>query len=588
VTQMANAAAFTSAVNRIGRQVEVMGAELAVKIENVSSEVGVVRRDLHLTSDELKALRKEFEAYVQLAVRTANVQRSETKIGNLEAQLQKEYGHYSVVRRTSVGLLQAFDIGNGSNTTATAVAEELMIQTPRYWLAPVLVALAAWSHDNEEIAAKSIQEAYARDKNKTSLFFALVLRRQNRIDGAVRWLRHYLTSLDPAALTREFAIILEATSHDAFGPAGQKALSEVMDRWRAELLTRQEIVEAQIQQWAGEIGVHRQELSRSAYPTLADLSPEWGRIRRQLESASALPEVIDTYESIREFDSPLPRVLEDLLDDILDRLVTEYDDEELPLRREVVYHEAVVEEGGDLDRAQARADLVQEALTETIDIVSLQTSAAIHPETIGVSAQTQRIAIGLGQDDFRTAVGRYCAAYRGEAISGVTFAFSKGHSNYASTYGFRGCTIRSDAREDAGIATITETWMETMRAYIDSISFKNAWYTKRALIAGAIALFLLLIPSFRILGFIALVAGAGIVYYMGEQEKKRCEQAVRAAENVRQQASDHSISLYRDANAQFVDAMIVYDELDAQEADLLRLIDTWPTATRTIEEGVLL
>ncbi|NCD18375.1 MAG: hypothetical protein EOL89_00060 [Actinobacteria bacterium] len=569
------------------REIEGMGRVLGRAIEEVGSEVGVVRRDIRLTSDELQQLRKEFENYVQQATRTAAVQQSEVRVGNLKSQLDREFGHHSIVRRTSVGLLQAFDIGNVSNTTATSVAEELMIQTPRYWLAPVLVALAAWSHDNEEMAEKSVQEAYSRDKNKTSLFFALVLRRQGRQEAAVRWLRHYLTSLDPAALTREFAIILEATSHDAFGTSGQAVLSEVMDTWREELRSRQEIVESQIQQWAGEIGMHRQILARSAYPTLETLASEWTWIKRQLESASALPEVIDKYEAIREFDSPLPRVLEDLLDDILDRLVTDYDEEELPLRREVVFHEAVVEEAGDLDRARARADLVQEALEETTDVVSLQTSAAIHPETIGVSTQTQRIAIGLGQDDFRTAVGRYCAAYRGEAISTVTYTFGSGHSNYAKTYGFKGCSVRSDTPEETGIDRITQTWMDTLREHIQNISFKNSWYTKPSIIAGAIALLLLLIPAFRVAGVVALIIGAGIVYYRGEQEKKRCAQAVRAVEQVRQQAIDHSISLYRDANAQLVDAMLVYEELDAQESDLLRLIETWPTAKSTIEGAVL-
>ena len=48
-------------------------------------------------------------------------------------------------------------MGNISNAVATNVAEELMIQTPRYWLAPALVALAAWSHDRKcSVANKNV------------------------------------------------------------------------------------------------------------------------------------------------------------------------------------------------------------------------------------------------------------------------------------------------------------------------------------------------------------------------------------------------------------------------------------------------
>ena len=236
----------TPALRGLQREIELMHREMNLQFDGVGSEMGRIRGDMALTKDELTALRREFAEYVQQAARQSNVQESTTVVGNLRAELERQFGHYAVVRRTSTGILQAFDVGNVTNQVVSQVSEELMIQTPRYWLAPAIVALAAWSRDDEEVAEKSVREAFSRDKNKTSLFFALILRRQGRLDEALRWLRHYLTSLDPLALGREFSIILEATSYDAFGPAGQALLSEVMTRWCAELRTRSEIVEDQI------------------------------------------------------------------------------------------------------------------------------------------------------------------------------------------------------------------------------------------------------------------------------------------------------------------------------------------------------
>lgn len=213
----------------LSRQINEVGREiinnLGSQIDGVQANLGTVRNDLQLTRSELADLREEFQQFVEEAARVAAVQQSQVKIVDLKAQLDREFGHYSVVRRTSVGLLQGFDVGNISNAVATNVAEELMIQTPRYWLAPALVALAAWSHDRQDIAEKSVQEAFSRDRHKTSLFFTLVLRRQGRMSGSVRWLRHYMASLDPSALTREFAVILEASSCNAFGPEGNELLS---------------------------------------------------------------------------------------------------------------------------------------------------------------------------------------------------------------------------------------------------------------------------------------------------------------------------------------------------------------------------
>lgn len=559
------------------REVREVGVELSRQMDVLGGEVGRVRSDLQLTSSELKDLRNEFQRFVQDEVRRANVQQSETRIVNLKAQLDREFGHYSQVRRTSIGMLQAFDVGNVTHDTVQTISEELMIQSPRYWLAPALVALAAWSRDEQEICEKSLQEAFSRDKNKTSLLFALILRRQDRTPAAVRWLRHYVSSLDPTALTREFAVILEASSYDAFGPQGQQLMSGQMADWCTMLRDKAEIVEAQVGAWQQEIADHRQRLDQSAYREIAELaSGDWRKITQQIEAASALPKVIEKYEQVRDTDRVLPTVLEDLLDDILDQLVTEYDEEELPLRREVVFHEAVIDKHGDLDLARQRADGLQAALEETSDVITMQTRSAISPDLVGVGAQTQRIAVGVGAADFRSAVGRYAMDYRNRAIGQVTYDFTPKHSNYASTYNFQGCRIDSVEPEDAGIARLRETWAATFATFIDSISFKNMWYLVPSLIAFGITLVLFFINP--VVGLIGLVIGGAVVYLMGMSRKTKADAEVARARQTQEAALEHSVALYRDANAQLVDARLIYEEFDAFERNLLQLINTWPTA----------
>ena len=557
------------------RAVDQLGNQLGRQIDSVDTKVGVVRSDLASTRTELSQLKAQFSSWVDEARRTAAVQESSVKLVDLKAQLDREFGHHAIVRRTSTGVLQAFDIGNVSNETVTSVAEELMIQTPRYWLAPCLVAMAAWSMDRQDIAERSVREAYARDANKTSLLFALITRRQGRADASARWLRHYLMSLDPTALTREFAVILEATSHSAFGPAGQQLLTETIAKWRLQLRNDADAVDAQIKRWVADIGIRRDVLDAGSYPTLSVLAREWPTVARQLEQASALPKTIDAYEAIRDTSTSVPSVLEDLLDDILDRLVTEFDQEELPLRRNVVYHEAVVEERGDLDRARFRADHVQQALEMTQDILTLQTMAATNPTLVGVGPQTQRLMIGAGVKDFIAGVGRYCANYRADAIAQVIYDFKPDHSNFARSYGFKGTRIKSGKPEKAAIEDIQTTWDQTFADYIEGVSFKNAWYTKRALIAGGIGIVVLLFNIWA--GLIALLIGVGIVYYLGDQEKKRCAKLIAEAEAQRGQAAAYTVALYHNAQAELVDAKLCYEKLDSQESELISLIQTWPT-----------
>lgn len=116
------------------RAVDELGNQLGHQIATVTTEVGYARTDIASTQGELAELRRQFEEYVQQAERTANIQRAETKLSGLKDDLDREFGHHNIVRRTSIGTLQAFDVGNVSNRTVGQISEELMIQTPRYWL----------------------------------------------------------------------------------------------------------------------------------------------------------------------------------------------------------------------------------------------------------------------------------------------------------------------------------------------------------------------------------------------------------------------------------------------------------------------
>ena len=114
-------------IHNVGREVI---NNLGNQINGVQAHLGAVRNDLQLTRTELAGLREEFRQFIEETARAAAVQQSQMKVVDLKARLDREFGHYSVVRQTSVGLLQGFDIGDISNAVATSVAEELMTQTP--------------------------------------------------------------------------------------------------------------------------------------------------------------------------------------------------------------------------------------------------------------------------------------------------------------------------------------------------------------------------------------------------------------------------------------------------------------------------
>ncbi|GAA2959978.1 hypothetical protein [Microbacterium schleiferi] len=540
----------------------------------IQVEVGGLRSDLVRTDQKLEILRAAFEDYVNEARRTAIVQRAETKLSGLKDDLEREYGHYQAVRRTSIGILQAFDVGNVSNHTVTQVSEELMIQTPRYWLAPALVALAAWSKDNEEIAKISVEEAFRRDPRKTSMFFALVLRRQGREELAVRWLKHYLRGQDPRGLGRHFAVIFESLAQGAFGPAGAQFAGDQLVSWMEQLRQDPELVDKQVQDWRSYAEVSGLFLHDDEYPNLRSFCPEWPLLKELIEASSSLPVLIDHFRKIHEGVFAAQGGTIDQLDELLEQLVTNYDEEELPLRRDIAMQEAIIEQDGDLDRARVQAEVMDEALATTIDALSLQTFVAMEPELLAVSPRTQQLAVGATRGEIESGISQFVANYRSKVPTWVRVVLGADHTPWASTYGFPGWETRSDVSDADSVSSLRRHWEDTFEKYIDARRVKPAKYV----LAGAAGLFLfivMLLLNLWVLALILLVLVGGLAGGLWMIAKKRAEKDIAELERNRERAIADSVELYRLTMKEFYDASQDYAEFDQRETELIGLLRMW-------------
>ena len=167
-------------------------------IEQVDDSVANVNRQMNGVEVRLDALASDFRDYVNNEMRRWELEHATTKLNNIRQQLAVKFGHYSEVRRTTTGILQATDLGIVRNATITKASEDLMLKCPEYWLAPCLVALAAWINDEKDIAKKALKEAIHRNDEKASLLFGLICRRANRQGPALEWVRRYLPISSPS------------------------------------------------------------------------------------------------------------------------------------------------------------------------------------------------------------------------------------------------------------------------------------------------------------------------------------------------------------------------------------------------------
>lgn len=366
-------------------------------LRTIDSNVGNVNQNVRVVYDEIESLAREFRDFVGLQQKANRLGQAETRLVKIRQELEKKFGHYDIVRRATTGILQADDLGIVKRDTINDVTEELMISTPGYWLAPCLVALAAWINDQPELAERALKEGIKRNDEKTSLFFALICRRADRKDACLRWTQRYLASQDEEDLDRKTVIILDAFASGLLGADTEGVISRQMNEWLRHLEEQPGFTEKQIEQWSQAIQLKRKKINSSSYTYLRKYSKTWPDLQDILEGAHLHAEMFHYLTAIFEQEASTSAVKEQL-DDILDNLVTAFDDEELPLRKEEKFEQFIVDFEGDEQRARKNMAIEETAFETHKDFTQLLTDAAMKPESSNSSVSTQKFAFALSKE----------------------------------------------------------------------------------------------------------------------------------------------------------------------------------------------
>ncbi len=377
---------------------------LASRSNSTRNTVNDITAKYEQLSKAVAECKSQFEAFVIEDKKAKELANAKARIVHVRQQLQSKFGGNDLVRKYLSGILEASDISIVKNSIIKKCTEEVMISCPEYWLAPCLVALAAWIDDNKALAERAIVEAIKRDDEKTCLLFALICRRYGRMDAVSTWLGRYLSMQDPRSVERKMTTVLDAYSNDLFGPTAKETCRKKINAWVDELDQEEEFNNEQNERWGKLISSLITSNNYSdQFPESKKYATNWVALNNAISETSLHPNLVDYFSKIKAQKVDETQTIEEKLDALLENFITSYDDAELPLRREERQLQLIIEERGDVEKADERFQAEQKALEDDFNFADLLTSVAMNADVIKASVATQQLGLSLSRGWIATA-----------------------------------------------------------------------------------------------------------------------------------------------------------------------------------------
>lgn len=344
-------------INAVDRSISSLSSDMQTGFNNVSNHIRYVDESVQKVKEDLAKLKQDFVNLIMENRKQAALQRALIEIVRVRQELERDFGNYKNVRTTMLGILESSDTKLVHQSIISTCTEELMISAPRYWLAPVLVALSAWLSDNKALATRALQEALNRDEEKTCLTFALICRRNMRKSACFEWLSRYFSMQKAEDMKESIIAYIDAYTNGVFGEDRDNMCEEYIHGWMNQLEHEDpNFAEKQKEYWKKTYELRCYD-TVVTYPELAKcMGPEYSKINEYIKRVNAAPTIVEFFNEI--ISTPVDRVsLVKAIDNELIKLVKNYDKDEAPLREEEAYLNDIKESKGDEKYANAKKRL---------------------------------------------------------------------------------------------------------------------------------------------------------------------------------------------------------------------------------------
>ena len=233
-------------------------------------------------------------------------------------------------------------------------------------------------------------------------------------------------------------------------------ISEQFKTWIQKLESKENFYETQVSNWKTSFLSKRTSLD-SQFSYLQKYSKEWQTLEENLVCASLHTQAYQYVKNI--FDTPvhLPD-FKVLLDEALTKLVTDYDDEELPLREKERLETLVIQYNGDEDKAKSLMNAEKSLFDKHKNFMQLLLEAAMNPEANDTNVALTKFAIAVSKYYIYDAYNDITAENRAKIPEKISGAFEQKEisSSYKYNTTFSGEKIESKSFDVSEFQFVTK------------------------------------------------------------------------------------------------------------------------------------
>ncbi len=498
-------------VTRLERKIDA----LSETTEQLGKMVHDTSMALETANHNIQVLTQKFQQMVNDQKKQAALQQASTELVRVRQELEQNYGNYKIIRETMLGVLQATDLALVKKATISRVSEELMLSTPKYWLAPCLVAVAAWIGNDRDLAQRAIAEAVKRDEERTAITMALICRRNNRVDTCYEWLSIYFSHQNAANFSEGSFAYIDAYINGVFGPDKKHMCDDYVMQWMNEIRGNSSNLEAsQEKTWKEYCNRFSLDISH-LYPDLGDAVTEYENINEYVSRIMAVDSIAENLTGINNayIDQ---NSLKANIDKSLIQLISRYNEDEEPLRKEEAYLQAIKYFEGDKEAArQSIIKIEQERQQQTLNLVEQMSNVILTDKDTSPSERKTAVSFlsGYIRKGFHTYITEKKEAFPNQITINVD--------------GWSG-TTEDGSNADALCSAFEADMTRRRAAELEKASRSNE---KTLMIAAIVMAVFGLIGLVTVTGLgILLLIGAGVLAVLSVKTKKTTAEKIEAIE----------------------------------------------------------